>query len=88
MYRTDIGGVGDLRPFVNEKYCRLLVHIRQFALPGLHTSCHDIFIVAGNVHGDAKAGLRFAVQQDLFGHFLVPIGCFDKKLSLVFIVSP
>ncbi len=64
------------------------MHIRQLALPCLHTTCDDIFIVTGNVHGDAKAGLRFAVQQYLSGQLLVPVGCLDKKLGLVFIVSP
>ena len=47
----------------------------------------DVFAFTRNVSGYAKLGLRTAGFQDIFCHFIVPIGSFDKQLGLGFVIN-
>jgi hypothetical protein len=46
---------------VDQKNGRFLMHVGQFSFPCFYRFGYDGFILAGDVHGNTKQGLGFAV---------------------------
>ena len=68
---------------INQKDARNLCQVGRMAFPLFHGAGMDVFVLAGDVGGNAKPGLGTAILQNIFHHFIISVRRLDEDLRLM-----